>query len=113
MDEIRRQHEVGRQLLAADLADPVRGPIWKQAKLVYEASEASKSNGDGKLHSELHGFLESFANSMSQSVPEGAGRYRLYHALIGSSPVYYAVDFDADGVLAQKVAELAGKYHLS
>lgn len=115
LEEAQRESKISQQLLADDLADPVRAQQWRHAQRMHEADLKSESEENPELHDELHAFLSAFAVYMSEAVAGGAGRYRLYHALVGSTPPGVAESFDAEGEwsLASKVTELAEKYHLS
>ncbi|MBI2409531.1 hypothetical protein HYV30_00630 [Candidatus Kaiserbacteria bacterium] len=105
--EERRLVQAGLELQRQDKEDPERAPIvriaHKVAMEVYRGNEALLRD----IESFRRDFLEHFGKSEGQ-------KYRLYHALSGSTPLGSAIYFDAEGEwsIEAKARELAERYHI-
>ena len=107
--EIRRQHAAGVELTRADLADPVRGSVWNKVQAIRTALA---EEGNATAQDEITDIGKAFAEHFGEAT---AKKYRLYHAISGSSP-YEGVDlFDAEGEWSIETAMnvIAQKYKVA
>ena len=93
----------GFELQRQDESDPVRGPIVRLSRKVFNEAMLGKKQG-------LLGEFETFRDSLS---PE-ARKYRLYHYIVGGSPGGNVNLFDMEGEhsIAREMGRLAQKYHI-
>ncbi|MDE1919777.1 MAG: hypothetical protein KGH56_03780 [Patescibacteria group bacterium] len=104
----RRLNDAGFELQRQDNEDPVRGSIVRHARAVMHAAY---TNHEDPLFEDLSLFQRKFIEHFGS---KEAGRYRLFHYIIGSSPSGEHDLFDAEGEwsIAGAMRKLAEKYHI-
>lgn len=106
----RQLNAAGFKLMEEDKADLERGPIVRLVHAVFHAAYEKYGDKDSPF-GDLSLFQKSFVTHFGDTE---ALQYRLYHLIIGSSPPGNTNLFDAEGEwsIAEKMRELAKKYHI-
>lgn len=116
--EFQERKDTGSKLVEGDKTDPERGPIVRLVRKTSLAAGKDYAEKISKNPSERSQFFDDFQAFVQSFLghfgPTEARRYRLYHIIIGSSPLGDANLFDAEGEwsVATKMSELAKKYNI-